>query len=150
VDTLTVAERSARMARIRGKDTKPEMIVRRSVHSLGFRYRLHRKDLPGVPDLVFPSRKKVIFVHGCFWHAHARCNVANMPKSRRTYWTAKFKRNKQRDRANEHLLRRSGWEVFVVWECETKNTAKLARRLSTYLNAAGRHNANGSRHHGRE
>jgi DNA mismatch endonuclease Vsr len=129
VDTLTVAQRSERMARIRSKDTKPEMIVRRTLHQLGYRFRLHRRDLPGAPDLVFPSRKKVIFVHGCFWHAHGNCNVANLPKSRRQYWTAKFARNKQRDDINAKLLVRSGWNVFTVWECETKDFQLLARRL---------------------
>lgn len=136
MDTLTVAERSERMARIRSKDTKPEMVVRRSVHQLGYRYRLHRRDLPGVPDLVFPSRKKIIFVHGCFWHAHARCTVANRPKSRKSFWLAKFRRNKERDRANEELLRRAGWGVLVIWECETKDKASLMRRLSEWLATA--------------
>jgi DNA mismatch endonuclease (patch repair protein) len=133
VDTLTVAERSERMSRIRSKDTKPEMLVRRLLHKLGYRYRLHRRDLPGIPDLVFPSRKKVIFVHGCFWHAHSRCSVANVPKSRRPFWRAKFSRNKRRDGSNERLLRRDGWHVFTVWECETKDMASLMLRLSECL-----------------
>jgi DNA mismatch endonuclease, patch repair protein len=124
------------MARIRSKDTKPEMTVRRSAHRLGYRYRLHRRDLPGVPDLVFPSRRKVIFVHGCFWHAHPRCTVANVPKSRQSFWKEKFRRNKQRDRANEQLLRRAGWEVLIIWECETKDRDLLTRRLSQWLGTA--------------
>jgi DNA mismatch endonuclease (patch repair protein) len=150
VDTLTAAERSERMARIRSKDTKPEMIVRCCVHQLGYRYRLHRRDLPGVPDLVFPSRKKVIFVHGCFWHAHPRCTVANVPKSRRSFWKDKFKRNKERDRANEELLRQAGWDVFLIWECETKDTALLARRLSGWLGKAQALVAREGNRHGRK
>jgi DNA mismatch endonuclease (patch repair protein) len=133
VDTLTVAERSERMARIRSKNTKPEMIVRRVLHQLGYRFRLHRTDLPGAPDLVFPARRKVLLVHGCFWHAHDDCSVANMPKSRRAYWSAKFRRNKQRDVANVALLKQQGWEVFTVWECETKNRKSLIGRLAQCL-----------------
>lgn len=150
MDTLTVPERSERMARIRSKDTKPEMIVRRSVHQLGYRYRLHGRDLPGVPDLVFRSRKRVIFVHGCFWHAHSRCTVANLPKSRRLFWKNKFKRNKLRDRANEKLLRQTGWDVLVIWECETKDRALLARRLSEWLGKARTLAAREGKRHGRK
>lgn len=138
------------MARIRSKDTKPEMIVRRSVHQLGYRYRLHRRDLPGVPDLVFLSRKKVIFVHGCFWHAHPRCTVANLPKSRRSFWMEKFKRNRERDHANEKLLRQTGWDVLVIWECETKDKASLERRLSEWLGKARAVVAREGKRHGRK
>jgi len=151
VDTLTVAERSQRMARIRSKDTKPEMTVRRSAHRLGYRYRLHRRDLPGVPDLVFPGRRKVIFVHGCFWHAHPHCTVANLPKSRRSFWSAKFKRNVERDRANERLLKQEGWDVLVIWECETKDKTRLAERLSQWLGtASAKPVRSGTRHDGRK
>lgn len=136
MDTLTVAERSERMARIRSKDTKPELRVRRLVHRLGYRFRLHRKDLPGCPDLVFPSRRKVVFVHGCFWHAHEDCKLANTPKSRRSFWNSKFERNRKRDTKNRKSLMRAGWRVFTVWECETKIEAPLALRLSRFLGPA--------------
>lgn len=103
---------------------------------LGFRYRLHRKDLPGAPDLVFPGRKKVIFVHGCFWHAHKGCKVANQPKSRSSFWTNKFEGNVRRDRLNQRRLRRSGWDICTIWECETKDEAKLALRIQKFLSDA--------------
>jgi DNA mismatch endonuclease, patch repair protein len=133
MDTLTPAERSERMARIRSKDTKPELRVRQLVHRLGYRFRLHRKDLPGRPDLVFSSRLKVVFVHGCFWHAHENCTVANRPKSRSDFWNAKFEYNRIRDAKNQASLERDGWRVLTVWECETKGAVKLASRLSRFL-----------------
>jgi len=133
VDVLTEEQRKYCMSRIRGKDTKPEMIVRRLVHGLGYRYRLHRGDLPGCPDLVFPSRHKVIFVHGCFWHRH-RCRYGKpMPSTRRAFWAAKLERNKTRDRRNRRALRRLGWDVLVVWECQTGRLEWLTDRLSNYL-----------------
>jgi DNA mismatch endonuclease, patch repair protein len=135
MDTLSVAERSIRMSRIRSTDTKPELRVRRLLHRLGYRYRLHRRDLPGAPDLVFPARSKVVFVHGCFWHAHQRCKIANKPKSRRAFWMAKFARNVARDRINQRLLRRSGWSVLVVWECETRDSDSLTARILNFLDA---------------
>lgn len=133
MDTLTKAERSERMARIRSKNTKPELRVRRLVHGLGYRFRLYRKDLPGSPDLVFPSRRKVVFVHGCFWHAHENCAVANRPKSRSDFWNAKFQRNRVRDGKNQACLERDGWRVLTVWECETKSGERLAARLLRFL-----------------
>jgi DNA mismatch endonuclease (patch repair protein) len=133
MDTLTVSQRSERMSRIRSKDTKPEMAVRRAVSSLGYRYRLHRKDLPGKPDLVFPGRRKVLFVHGCFWHAHEGCKVANLPKSRTRFWEAKFSYNRTRDKANKSALRKLGWKVLIVWECEVRNEQKLLGRIRSYL-----------------
>lgn len=136
MDTLTKAERSERMARIRSKDTKPELRVRRLVHGLGYRYRLHRRDLPGCPDLVFPSRRKVVFVHGCFWHGHEGCAVANMPKSRSDFWAEKFKRNQVRDAKNNKALKKDGWRVLTVWECETKGIATLMSRLARFLGPA--------------
>lgn len=136
MDTLTVAERSERMARIRSKNTKPELRVRRLVHKLGYRFRLHHKRLPGRPDLVFPSRRKVVFVHGCFWHAHEGCKVANLPKSRSEYWAAKFERNRSRDAENQKLLEEAGWRVLTIWECEIKSGAMLAVRLSRFLGPA--------------
>jgi DNA mismatch endonuclease (patch repair protein) len=136
MDTLTRAERSERMARIRSKDTKPELRVRRLVHGLGYRYRLHRRDLPGCPDLVFPSRRKVVFVNGCFWHGHEGCAVANMPKSRSDFWAEKFKRNQVRDAKNKKALKKDGWRVLTVWECETKGVAALMSRLARFLGPA--------------
>jgi len=121
------------MSRIRGKDTKPEMIVRRLVHAAGYRYRLHRRDLPGCPDLVFPGRGKVIFVHGCFWHRH-RCRYGRpMPSTRKAFWKRKLEANRARDRKNRRALRRQGWDVFVVWECQTKRPDWLLPRLVNFL-----------------
>jgi DNA mismatch endonuclease (patch repair protein) len=133
MDTLTVAQRSERMARIRSKDTQPELAVRRIVHSLGYRYQLHRKDLAGAPDLVFPGRKKAIFVNGCFWHAHQGCAVANRPKSRTPFWDEKFKRNKNRDKKNANALRRAGWGVATIWECEAKSDSFVRSKVSRFL-----------------
>jgi DNA mismatch endonuclease, patch repair protein len=146
MDIMSAAERSERMARIRSKDTQPELRVRHIVYRLGYRYRLHRKDLPGVPDLAFPSRKKVIFVHGCFWHAHKGCKVANRPKTRRPFWDAKFDRNKARDRANMRLLRKQGWGVCTIWECETRRDDYIARRLSQFLGPAKKKSRAGKPH----
>ncbi|WP_281063262.1 very short patch repair endonuclease [Ancylobacter gelatini] len=132
-DTLTPQERSERMRRIRGKNTKPEWLVRRMLHNAGYRYRLHRHSLPGKPDLVFPSRKIAIFVHGCFWHQHQGCKVAHIPKSRSEYWAQKFRRNVERDAANEAALENMGWRVIVVWECETADSELLLLRLAEDL-----------------
>jgi DNA mismatch endonuclease Vsr len=133
MDTLSPAQRSARMALIRSKDTKPEMLIRRVLHGLGYRYRLHRRDLPGAPDLVFPARRMVLFVHGCFWHGHEGCKIAHQPESRPAFWAEKFDRNKARDLRNEEALRRAGWKVLTVWECETKDLSLLEHRLTTFL-----------------
>ena len=124
-----------RMRRVRKVDTKPEMIVRRLVHGLGYRYRLHRRDLPGSPDLVFPSRRKVIFVHGCFWHQHEGCKLANLPRSRTDYWLPKLRRNQERDQASCEQLKADGWKVLVVWECETEDRERLAERVTSFLSA---------------
>lgn len=134
-DPLNPAERSARMARVRGKDTKPEMHVRRLVHALGHRYRLHRRDLPGAPDLVFPKARKIIFVHGCFWHRHpdSDCKLARLPKSRLDFWLPKLERNRARDAENVAKLKDLGWEVLVVWECEIKDGASLESRIQAFL-----------------
>lgn len=136
VDRLTPERRSALMAKVRGKDTSPEMRVRRLVHSLGYRYRLHKRSLPGRPDLVFASKRKVIFVHGCFWHRHPGCPKASMPKSRVEYWREKFERNVERDEAAIAELQGSGWDVLVVWECETKDEGLLHTKLIDFLEAA--------------
>ncbi|MBN9092744.1 very short patch repair endonuclease [Pandoraea pnomenusa] len=135
MDTLTPAERSARMALVRAKDTKPELLVRRLVHGMGYRYRLHRRDLPGTPDLVFLGRSKVIFIHGCFWHRHARCALARLPKSRGDFWLPKLTANAERDARNVRALRRLGWSVLTIWECQLGDTANLANRIRRFLDA---------------
>lgn len=135
MDTLTPAERSARMALVRAKDTKPELLVRRLVHGMGYRYRLHRRDLPGTPDLVFPGRSKVIFIHGCFWHRHARCALARLPKSRGDFWLPKLTANAERDERNVRALRRLGWSALTIWECQLGDTAKLSSRIRRFIDA---------------
>lgn len=142
VDTFSQAERSAIMRRVHGKDTGPEMAVRRMVHRMGFRYCLHRGDLPGKPDLAFPARRKVIFVHGCYWHGHSCRAGRNRPSSNTGYWIAKLDRNKARDAANQRRLRRMGWGVLAVWECELKNAERLQARLARFLSGGG-HSKNG-------
>lgn len=135
VDTLSPAERSERMSRVRGADTKPEMLVRRMVHGMGYRYRLHRKDLPGSPDLVFPSKRKVIFVHGCYWHRHPDpgCPLARLPKSRLDFWLPKLEGNRKRDERNQEKLENMGWGIMIVWECQLKDKAALERRIKGFL-----------------
>ena len=118
------------MSRIRSKDTKPEMIVRRLLHAMGVRYRLHRATLPGKPDIVLGPRRLVIFVHGCFWHRHPGCREATMPAANRDFWLAKLEGNAARDLRHRAALRKLGWRVAVIWECETKQPEKLARRLA--------------------
>jgi len=125
-------DRSANMRAIRSKGMKPELAVRSLAHKLGYRFRLHRKDLPGNPDLVFPSRRKVIFVHGCFWHVHD-CKAAHIPKSNREYWLPKLQRNQSRDRKNVELLDDLGWQILVIWECETADHSRLEERLKNFL-----------------
>lgn len=134
-DTLTPKERSERMSRVRSADTKPEMLLRRLVHGMGYRYRLHRRDLPGTPDLVFPGRRKVIFVHGCFWHRHPdpRCPLARLPKSRLDFWRPKLEGNRKRDVINQKKLKDISWEVMVVWECQLRNDRALRRSIRKFL-----------------
>jgi len=132
MNNLTPAQRSETMRRVQGKDTGPELTVRRMVYGMGFRYRLHVKALPGKPDLVFPARAKVIFVHGCFWHGHDCRAGLNRPSSNRRYWTPKLERNRRRDRVNRARLRRLGWRVLVVWECQLKSRT-LRDRLANFL-----------------
>ena len=133
-DTLTARERSEVMSRIRSKDTKPEMLVRRLVHGMGYRYRLHAADLPGRPDLVFRPRRKAIFVHGCFWHRHEGCTRNTIPATRRNFWRRKLDGNVQRDRRHEAALRESGWRVLVIWECETGGDLRgVARMITGFL-----------------
>ena len=125
MDTLTPEQRSAIMSRIRSKDTKPEMVVRRHLHALGFRYRLHVSKLPGHPDIVLPKWRTVVFVNGCFWHRHEGCKIATMPKSNVEFWTAKFQRNVERDAKGQAALKAAGWKVIVIWECELKRHIHL-------------------------
>ena len=124
--------RSSIMARVRGSDTKPELLVRRLAHRLGYRYRLHVADLPGRPDLVFRSRRKVILVHGCFWHQHD-CKRGTRPKDNHEFWSTKLNRNCARDAEVAQSLNASGWKVLVVWECQTRDETKLAKRLIRFL-----------------
>ncbi len=133
MDTFTPEKRSEIMRSVRSKDTKPEKIVRSIAHRLGFRFRLHRKDLPGKPDLTFPKLKKVIFVHGCFWHGH-NCRAGNnRPKSNTDYWNKKLARNKQRDKSNIQQIIKLGWKPLIVWECETKNINNLSIKIEKFL-----------------
>jgi DNA mismatch endonuclease (patch repair protein) len=123
------------MARVRGRDTKPEIEVRRLLHRMGYRYRLHRGHLPGKPDVVFGKRKKVIFVHGCFWHRHPdpACRLARLPKSRLDFWKPKLEANAERDVQNQEALKRLGWTVLVVWECELGDSEHLENILRQFL-----------------
>ena len=131
-DTLSAAERSERMSLVRSKDTKPEMAVRRLVHGLGYRYKLHDSSLPGKPDLVFPSRRKVIFVHGCFWHRHGkRCPLTRLPKSRLDFWQPKLEQNHKRDQRNRRLLQADGWRALTIWECQLHRD--LGPRITKFL-----------------
>ena len=126
-------KRSALMARVRGQNTKPEIIVRRVAHSLGYRFRLQRRDLPGTPDLVFPKFRKVIFVHGCFWHRHSNCSKASTPKTRADFWQTKFAANRERDSRKELELSSLGWQVLVIWECEAERLPLLKQKIQGFL-----------------
>lgn len=136
-DTVTPERRSEIMSRIRSRGMKPEMRVRRVTHGMGYRYRLHGTDLPGTPDLVFRARRKVIFVHGCFWHQHAdpSCKLVRRPKSNRDYWLPKLERNVQRDAENERRIADLGWKVLVLWECEV-SAEETAGRIQRFLEEA--------------
>ncbi|HUT24965.1 MAG TPA: DNA mismatch endonuclease Vsr [Sumerlaeia bacterium] len=133
MDTFSKEKRSWIMSRVRSTDTSPEIRVRSTLHRLGYRFRLHRSDLPGIPDVVLPRHRTAIFVHGCFWHRHPRCKEASTPATRKGYWLPKFERTVKRDRRNRKELRKIGWEVVVVWECQTKDPRKLERRLEKAL-----------------
>jgi DNA mismatch endonuclease (patch repair protein) len=135
MDTVSPARRSEIMGRVRSRDTKPEMVVRRIVFAMGYRYRLHAKDLPGKPDLVFRNRRKVICVHGCFWHRHQGCPLARLPKSRTEFWLTKLEANRQRDIKNELALQVLNWNVLIVWECELRDVANLKSRIKEFLDA---------------
>ncbi|HEV2610621.1 MAG TPA: very short patch repair endonuclease [Noviherbaspirillum sp.] len=133
-DRITQEQRSAVMAKIRSKDTKPELALRSALHRLGFRFLVHRKDLPGRPDIVLPKHKTVIFVHGCFWHQHSNCKDGHKPLSREHYWYPKLEKNVIRDEENRRLLESLGWKVFTVWECEIQaDLQRKAKQLSERL-----------------
>lgn len=132
-DKIDAQRRSANMRAIKSKGTKPEMAVRKLVHALGYRYRLHRRDLPGNPDLVFVGRRKAIFVHGCFWHQHPDCREGRPPRSNSAYWTPKLARNVERDRLNEAELIEAGWSVLTIWECQTSDRAAMANLIRKFL-----------------
>lgn len=133
VDSISPSRRSANMRCIRSKDMRPELAVRRLVHGMGYRYRLHSPHLPGKPDIVLPRLRKIVEVRGCFWHQHRGCLDSHIPKSRMDYWAAKLSRNKERDKINLRRLRRLGWDVLVVWECEAGQLRRLAERLRSFL-----------------
>lgn len=139
-DQFSPAKRSRIMRAVKSTDTAPEMIVRRLVHALGYRYRLHSAELPGKPDLVLPRHRKVILVHGCFWHRHACRSGRSMPASRVEYWQQKFERNVKRDCANLRKIRRLGWRVLVIWECQTRpaRRAALVGRVERFLDEPGK------------
>lgn len=133
MDKISKEDRSIVMARVKSRDTVPEIIIRKLVFSLGYRFRLHRKDLPGNPDLVFPGKKKIVFVHGCFWHRHQGCKRATTPASNQNYWLPKFSRTVKRDEENLKLLASMGWEALIVWECELHDMLALEDKLSKFL-----------------
>lgn len=132
MDVHTPSVRSRNMSAIKGKNTKPEIAVRQALHAMGFRFRLHKKDLPGKPDIVLPKYKTVIFVNGCFWHRHKNCKYATTPATNQAFWQAKFRENVERDKQNYELLEKSGWNVIIIWDCELKNpdfVNKVAKRI---------------------
>lgn len=133
VDVFSPAKRSAIMSSIKGQNTMPEVLVRKIVHSLGYRFRLHNKALAGKPDIVLPRHKKIIFVHGCFWHGHMNCPRSTLPSTQTIFWRSKIERNRLRDIKTSRQLRRQGWAILVVWQCQTKNMATLTRRLERFL-----------------
>ena len=133
IDKIAKARRSENMRAIKGRDTKPELLVRRLVHSMGYRYRLHRAALPGKPDLVFPGRHAVIFVHGCFWHCHDCKRGASKPKANAEFWAAKLARNVERDASQLVRLKATGWRALVIWECQLGDKIRLSGRIKRFL-----------------
>jgi DNA mismatch endonuclease, patch repair protein len=133
MDRLTAQQRSSNMARIGARDTVPELAVRKLLHGLGYRYRLYVASLPGKPDLVFPGRRKVVFVHGCFWHQHSGCPRSFLPASRERFWSSKFRENIRRDLRIVAELAEQGWQALIIWECETRNPSCLAEKIVAFL-----------------
>lgn len=134
-DIFSSRKRSQIMSNISGKNTKPEIIIRKITHRLGYRFRLHGKDLPGKPDIVFPKYKKVIFVNGCFWHGHIKCSRSKLPATRKKFWKDKIEGNKKRDKANKIKLKKLGWDYLVIWQCQIKqsNYEKIGIKVSAFL-----------------
>jgi len=135
VDIYSLQKRSDIMSKISGKDTKPEIIIRKLAHSLGYRFRLHKKNLPGKPDIVFPKYKKVIFVNGCFWHGHKNCNRSKLPATNKKFWEGKIDGNKKKDKSNHIKLKKIGWDYLIIWQCKIskKNYSKLCNQINTFL-----------------
>lgn len=133
MDRLTPEQRSRNMANIKSKNTKPEKTVRSLLHAAGYRFRLHRKDLPGSPDLVLPKYNTVIFIHGCYWHRHSGCRRASTPKTNTKFWQSKFDANVKRDSVAKQAIEKAGWNVIIVWECETRTPDVLLKRLKAEL-----------------
>lgn len=133
MDSISPQKRSENMARIRSKDSKPELIVRSIIYSLGIRYRLHSTDLPGKPDIVVRKQKKAVFVHGCFWHQHSKCRDGRLPKSRQEYWTEKLENNIKRDQRVQLSLIEMGWSYIVIWECQTKSRCEIRENIKEFL-----------------
>jgi DNA mismatch endonuclease, patch repair protein len=140
-DVFTKEMRSRIMSRVKGRNTKPEILVRSTVHRMGFRFRLHRRDLPGNPDLVLPRHGKVILVHGCFWHGHKRCARSKRPTTNHAFWNKKLDGNMERDKKFRRMLVQMGWKVLVIWECETRKPVSLKRKLENFLYAKQRKRA---------
>ncbi|WP_352996566.1 very short patch repair endonuclease [Mesorhizobium sp. M1273] len=134
-DPLSPERRGALMARVKQRNTKPEMTIRQLLHSRGWRYRIHVKNLPGTPDIVFPRRKVAIFVHGCFWHGHS-CKLGSLPKTRSEFWSQKIVGNRQRDDRKRDELQQSGWQVLIVWQCELADQSSMLQRIESFLSNA--------------
>lgn len=135
MDNVSSKQRSKNMAAVKNKNTTPEIHVRKILHSMGFRFRLHRRDLPGCPDIVLPKHRLCIFVHGCFWHQHPNCKRATFPETRKEFWAEKFEKNKLRDEIAVRELRRLGWQTIIIWECETKNKELLTKVISARIDS---------------
>lgn len=135
-DNLSKTERSKQMSLVKSKNTKPEMFVRKLIHGMGYRYRLHDKKLPGKPDIVFKSRKKVIFVHGCFWHRHKNCKLARLPKSRLDFWKPKLEANRERDKLIQKQLTELGWQFLIIWECQLNDVVALRERIVEFIDGS--------------
>lgn len=133
MDVFSRKKRSQIMSRVSGKNTKPELLVRSLLHNMGYRFRLHRNDLPGKPDITLPKYKKIIFVHGCFWHSHRNCQRSKRPTTNNEFWREKLDKNLERDEVSVNKLKKLGWDVHVVWTCEVKNTDKLRNKLFSFL-----------------
>jgi DNA mismatch endonuclease, patch repair protein len=136
-DKFSRAKRSAIMAKVKSKNTAPEVLVRRLLHGLGFRFRLHRSDIPGTPDIVLPRHRKAILIHGCFWHGHSRCKRAKTPVTNAEFWLSKIAKNKARDRKAKRKLREQGWKVLELWQCQLKSIENLVGRLEAFLRSPG-------------